>query len=107
MPSWRLSTVSFFVSELRSLGWDGSHEERLTISKIIGWVNRAFKTADALYAHVDKLAERIAKFEVNAVARAKQCVLRAEKNVVEDLIGEQLDFAELMKVGFGSIGASQ
>jgi hypothetical protein len=47
---------------------------------------------------VDRLAERIAKFEVNAVMRAKQCVLRAEKGIVEDLLAEQLDFVELIKV---------
>ncbi|KAI9006504.1 putative enoyl-CoA hydratase [Hyaloraphidium curvatum] len=63
-----------------------------------GWVNRTFKTEEELEAHVYRLAERIAKFEPNAVARAKQCVLRAEKGVVEDLIAESQDFSELMKV---------
>ncbi|KAI9029422.1 putative enoyl-CoA hydratase [Hyaloraphidium curvatum] len=63
-----------------------------------GWVNRAFDTAEALEAHVTRLAERMAKFEPNAVARAKQCVLRAEKGVIEDAIAESVDFAELLKV---------
>jgi hypothetical protein len=43
----------------------------------------------------------MARFEPNAVARAKQCVLRAEKGVFEDLLGEAIDFNELIKVGRG------
>lgn len=69
------------------------------LAKEYGWVNRAFKSAEALEKFVDNLAERMARFEVNAVARAKACVLRAEKGVVDDLIAESLDFVELIKVG--------
>ena len=67
-------------------------------AKEYGWVNRAFPTPEALEAHVDRLADRMSKFEVNAIARAKQCVLRAEKGVIEDLLAEQQDFAALIQV---------
>lgn len=52
-----------------------------------GWVNRALD-ADALWPHVDRLAARIASFPSHAVAAAKASVLRAEREVVPDLLDE-------------------
>jgi enoyl-CoA hydratase/carnithine racemase len=52
-----------------------------------GWVNRALP-ADELWEFVDRLAERIASFPPHAVRAAKEAVLRAEKDVVADLLAE-------------------
>lgn len=52
----------------------------------------------SLDAHVDALAQRIARFEPTAVARAKRAVLRAEKHVVEDLLAEAADIEEQFKM---------
>ena len=52
-----------------------------------GWVNRALPAED-LWPHVDRLAARIASFPPHAVAAAKACVLRAEKEVEPDLLAE-------------------
>jgi enoyl-CoA hydratase/carnithine racemase len=52
-----------------------------------GWVNRALP-ADELWEFVDRLAERIASFPPHAVQAAKAAVLRAEKDVVADLLAE-------------------
>jgi enoyl-CoA hydratase/carnithine racemase len=49
-----------------------------------GWVNRALPPAE-LWPFVDRLAARIAGFPPHAVAAAKAAVLRAEKDVVDDL----------------------
>lgn len=56
-----------------------------------GWVNRALPAAE-LWPHVDKLAARIASFPPQAVAAAKACVLRAEKEVLPDLLAEAAAF---------------
>lgn len=56
-----------------------------------GWVNRALP-ADALWPFVDRLAARIASFPPHAVAAAKACVLRAEKEVEADLLAEAAAF---------------
>ncbi|KAI9010293.1 putative enoyl-CoA hydratase [Hyaloraphidium curvatum] len=66
-----------------------------------GWVNRSFRTAEELEAHVSRLAERIARFEPNAVARAKRSVLRAERGVAEDLLAEAADNAETFRTEGG------
>ncbi|KAI9009241.1 putative enoyl-CoA hydratase [Hyaloraphidium curvatum] len=68
------------------------------IAEKYGLINRVFPSDEEAEAHVDRLAKRMAKFEPNAVARAKQCVLRAEKEVEADLIAELQDFNEVMKV---------
>lgn len=52
-----------------------------------GWVNRALPP-DELWPFVDRLARRIAGFPPHAVAAAKASVLRAEKEVVDDLMAE-------------------
>jgi enoyl-CoA hydratase/carnithine racemase len=60
---------------------DADHAERY------GWVNRAFDPGD-LWPYVDRLVARIASFPPHAVAAAKELVLRAEKEVVPDLLAE-------------------
>ncbi len=52
-----------------------------------GWVNRSLPS-DELWPFVDRLARRIASFPPHAVAAAKAAVLRAEKDVVPDLLAE-------------------
>jgi enoyl-CoA hydratase/carnithine racemase len=52
-----------------------------------GWVNRALPP-DELWPFVDRLARRIASFPPHAVAAAKAAVLRAEKEIVPDLLAE-------------------
>ena len=52
-----------------------------------GWVNRALPDAE-LWPFVDRLVRRLASFPPHAVAAAKQAVLRAEKEVVPDLLAE-------------------
>lgn len=52
-----------------------------------GWVNRALPD-DQLWPFVDRLARRIASFPPHAVRAAKAAVLRAEKEVVGDLLAE-------------------
>ena len=52
-----------------------------------GWVNRALPS-DEVWPFVDRLARRIASFPPHAVAAAKAAVLRAEKEVVVDLLAE-------------------
>ena len=56
-----------------------------------GWINRALPAAE-LWPHVDRLAARIASFPAHAVAAAKASVLRAEKEVVPDLLAEAVAF---------------
>jgi enoyl-CoA hydratase/carnithine racemase len=56
-----------------------------------GWVNRALSAAE-LWPHVDRLAARIASFPAHAVAAAKASVLRAEKEVLPDLLAEAAAF---------------
>lgn len=60
---------------------DADHAERY------GWVNRALDPDD-VWPYVDRLATRIASFPPHAVAAAKAMVLRAEKEVVPDLLAE-------------------
>lgn len=52
-----------------------------------GWVNRVLE-ADAVGPFVDRLARRIASFPAHAVAAAKACVVRAEGDLVPDLLAE-------------------
>jgi enoyl-CoA hydratase/carnithine racemase len=56
-----------------------------------GWVNRALPP-DQLWPFVDRLARRIASFPPHAVAAAKAAVLRAEKDVIDDLLNEGAAF---------------
>ncbi len=56
-----------------------------------GWVNRALPDGE-LEPFVRDLAERIAAFPPHAVAAAKASVLRAEKQVDEDLLAESAAF---------------
>jgi enoyl-CoA hydratase/carnithine racemase len=53
-----------------------------------GWVNRVFPS-DAIDAFVDRLVGRIASFPPDAVAAAKEIVVRSETGVVEDLLAER------------------
>ncbi len=52
-----------------------------------GWVNRVLPT-DELATFVDRLAARIAGFPPHAVAAAKASVVRAESDVIEQLLAE-------------------
>ncbi len=61
------------------------------VAEAWGWVNRALPAAE-LWPHVDKLAARIASFPPHAVAAAKASVLRAEKDVLPDLLAEAAAF---------------
>lgn len=70
-----------------------------------GWVNRALPAAE-LWPHVNRLAARIASFPPHAVAAAKACVLRAEKEVVPDLLAEAAAFQGTLG-GAGSREAMQ
>jgi enoyl-CoA hydratase/carnithine racemase len=56
-----------------------------------GWVNRTFDPGE-LWPFVDRLTTRIAAFPAHAVAAAKSLVLRAEKDVVSDLLAEGAAF---------------
>ena len=56
-----------------------------------GWVNRSLPP-DEVWPFVDRLARRIASFPPHAVAAAKAAVLRAEKDVVPDLLDEAAAF---------------
>jgi enoyl-CoA hydratase/carnithine racemase len=52
-----------------------------------GWVNRALPDGE-LWPFVERLSRRIASFPPHAVAAAKASVLRAEKEIVADLLAE-------------------
>jgi enoyl-CoA hydratase/carnithine racemase len=56
-----------------------------------GWVNRALPP-DELWPFVDRLAARIASWPRQAVVAAKAATLRAEKEVVTDLLGDAAAF---------------
>lgn len=56
-----------------------------------GWVNRALPAGE-LWPFVERLSGRIASFPPHAVAAAKASVLRAEKEVVADLLAEAVLF---------------
>jgi enoyl-CoA hydratase/carnithine racemase len=56
-----------------------------------GWVNRALPPGE-LWTFVHRLAGRIASFPAHAVAAAKAAVLRAEKEIVPDLLSEAAIF---------------
>ena len=57
-----------------------------------GWVNRALPP-DELWPFVQRLAHRISGFPPHAVAAAKAAVLRAERDVVPDLLQEAAAFS--------------
>src|SRR4051794_17270897 len=52
-----------------------------------GWVNRALP-ADELWPFVERLTRRIASSPPHAVAAAKASIVRAEKDIVADLLAE-------------------
>ncbi len=56
-----------------------------------GWVNRALPDGE-LWPFVDRMAKRIAAFPPHAVREAKAAVLRAEKEVEQDLLAEGAAF---------------
>lgn len=60
-----------------------------------GWVNRTLEGHE-LWAHVERVAKRIASFPPNAVREAKTAVLRAEQSVSEDLLEEAAGFNRLL-----------
>lgn len=62
-----------------------------TTAEAWGWVNRALP-AHEVRPFVARLARRIAGFPPHAVAAAKASVLRAEKDVVPDLLAEAYAF---------------
>lgn len=61
-----------------------------------GWVNRALP-ADEVRPFAQRLARRIAGFPPHAVAAAKACVLRAEADVVPDLLAEAYAFNQTLE----------
>ena len=70
-----------------------------------GWINRALPAAE-LWPHVDRLAARIASFPPHAVAAAKACIVRAEKDVLPDLHAEGAAFQATL-AGAGTRAAMQ
>jgi enoyl-CoA hydratase/carnithine racemase len=63
-----------------------------------GYLNRIFPSREALSAHVDALARRIASFPTTAVARAKESVLHSLAVSQEEALNhEYLLFAETLK----------
>jgi enoyl-CoA hydratase/carnithine racemase len=60
-----------------------------------GWVNRALPPSE-VGPFVDRLARRIASFPPHAVAAAKAAVIRAEKDVPEDLLAEGNAFSAML-----------
>jgi enoyl-CoA hydratase/carnithine racemase len=60
-----------------------------------GWVNRALPAAE-VRPFAQRLARRIAGFPPHAVAAAKASVLRAEKDVVPDLLAEAYAFNQTL-----------
>jgi enoyl-CoA hydratase/carnithine racemase len=60
-----------------------------------GWVNRALPAGE-LWTFVDRLVARIASFPPHAVAEAKASVLRAEKEVIADLLAEGAAFSRTL-----------
>ena len=61
-----------------------------------GWINRVLPV-DEIHPFVDRLAGRIASYPVHAVAAAKECVLRAEVGIPEQLIAESVAFSAALK----------
>ena len=63
-----------------------------------GYLNRVFPSKEALSAHVDALAHRIASFPTVAVTTAKQCVLNSLVMSQDDALDQEfLIFAETLK----------
>ena len=63
-----------------------------------GYLNRVFPSKEALSAHVDALAQRIASFPTVAVTAAKQCVLNSLAMSQDDALNQEiLLFAETLK----------
>lgn len=60
-----------------------------------GWVNRSMSPVE-LWPFVERLTERIASFPRHAVVAAKAAVLRAEKDVVPDLLGDATAFVRTL-----------
>jgi enoyl-CoA hydratase/carnithine racemase len=69
----------------------GCEDVDADLAERYGWVNRALDPGE-LWPTVDRLAARIASFPPHAVAAAKALVLRAEKEVVPDLLAEAAAF---------------
>ncbi len=63
-----------------------------------GYLNRVFPSKEALSAHVDALAQRIASFPTVAVTAAKRCVLNSLAMSQDDALNEEfLLFASTLK----------
>lgn len=60
-----------------------------------GWVNRSLDSHE-LWAHVERVAKRIASFPPNAVREAKAAVLRADHHITEELLQEAAGFNRLL-----------
>ncbi|KAF2447880.1 ClpP/crotonase [Karstenula rhodostoma CBS 690.94] len=70
-----------------------SAEVRAKEAERVGWVNKAFDSAEALSSYVDTLASRIAKFHVE--------VIRAHKEAVaESAPGQQALNADMRRFGY-------
>ncbi len=73
----------------------GSNDIDADTAEKWGWVNRALN-GDELWAFVDDLVARIAKFPAAAVAAAKESVLRADGDLIPDLMRESGAFNRLL-----------
>jgi enoyl-CoA hydratase/carnithine racemase len=73
----------------------GSNDIDADTAEKWGWINRAFDDG-WLWPFVDDLAMRIAKFPIAAVAAAKEAVLRADGDLVPDLLRESGAFNRLL-----------
>jgi enoyl-CoA hydratase/carnithine racemase len=56
-----------------------------------GWINRVLPV-DEIHPFVDRLAGRVASYPAHAVAAAKECVLRADVGISEQLLAESAAF---------------
>jgi enoyl-CoA hydratase/carnithine racemase len=56
-----------------------------------GWINRVLPV-DEIHPFVDRLAGRVASYPAHAVAAAKECVIRADAGISEQLLAESAAF---------------
>jgi enoyl-CoA hydratase/carnithine racemase len=60
-------------------------------AEYIGWINRAFDTADALHTYVDALAKRIALFPLAGIAGTKQGINAASRPGLDVIVQDAQD----------------
>jgi enoyl-CoA hydratase/carnithine racemase len=62
----------------------------------IGWINKAFDTSADLHSFVDSLANRIALFELDAIAAAKRSINDASRPLLDKVIVDGRRFGVLL-----------